>query len=102
MKRPTQVECFTTSVDWPDEAIAILHNGFKVTLCKDSPYEHITSYTFDPVDFSSIDSLPSVPYISIPIPLEGLGVIYEIPLSLYECDIEMEKMLEVAHKMNKK
>jgi len=102
MKRPTRVEYPTTTDDWPDEAVAILHNGFEVTLCKYSPYEHIASYTFDPADFSSIDSLSSMPYISILIHLEELVDMYEIPLPPYECDIEMEKMLEIAHKMNKK
>jgi len=108
MKRPTRVECSTTTGDWPDKAIAILHEGFKVRLCDSSPYEHITSYTFDPADFSSIDSLSSVPYISIPIHFDQLVVTYEIPLFLYAsgcrvgCDVELENMIEVAHEMNKK
>lgn len=111
MKRPTRVEYPTTTGDWPDEAMAILHNGFKVTLCKYSPYEYITSYTFDPADFSSMDFLSSVPYISILIHLEGLGAMYEIPLflcgpgyydAMFANGIESEKILEIAHKINKK
>lgn len=109
MKRPTRVEYSTTTSDWPDKAIAILHKGFRVRLCGDSPYMYSTPYTIDP-SYLSLTSGDPIPPIRIPINFDKLGAMYEIMLFLHNStywnieveSIELEKMLEIAHKMNKK